>query len=106
MGKAQALPTLFCLICFAYGCAQLWATWFRPHLQRYWILKPGWSHGYRASRLGVTTQACSIISLGAMVASGLAKIDPRYALGALMVWGTAGFLMWGIDVSSDFNEKR
>lgn len=102
----RALPIVFCLLGLAYGIGQLWAAWFKPSLQQYWIFTPRWQHGYRASRFGVTAQASVVISMVLVSASGLLGIDHRYAFALFLLSGATSFVAWAIDVGNDSNAKR
>lgn len=59
-----ALTAANVLICL-WSLAALYATWAKPELQRYWLLKPRWRGGIDASRVGMTGQAIFGFALGA-----------------------------------------
>jgi hypothetical protein len=66
-----------------YYLVSLYAAWIWPQLQRYWLLRPRWRGGVKASRFGVTTQAVFAFALSAFGFSKIYDHPWTNALGAV-----------------------
>jgi hypothetical protein len=97
---ATLLLVVYALIS-AYYVVALYAVWMRPRLQKFWLLRPRWRHGLRASRFGLTTQAAFAFSLSAAGASKLLNAPFAPALmWVLPVAAMFGIVGWIVDAAS------
>jgi hypothetical protein len=91
----------------AYYLVCLFAAYARPSLQRFWLLRPRWRGGVKASRFGVTTQALFVFALGLF---GIGKIYGHPWIGAFEVLFFLAALLavlgWGSDYGRHTDQLR
>ncbi|RDY69297.1 hypothetical protein DX912_00530 [Lysobacter soli] len=88
-----------------YAVGLLCAAWIKPELQKFFLFRPRWRHGLRASPLGMTAQATVALSLSLMLGSRLTGVDMRYALWLFLASGAFSAIAWSNDAVAN-RERR
>ena len=92
-----ALPIVACVLFAAWGTGMLIALWFKPRLQRWWLFRPRWRGGLRASRGSAVMHALYAYSVAALLACKVIGAGSKQAMLAFVVLTAANVIAWVVD---------
>ncbi|UHQ21364.1 hypothetical protein LVB77_11755 [Lysobacter sp. 5GHs7-4] len=94
---SQVLKIVFAALLAAWGLGMLSALWWKPALQRWWVFRPRWRGGLRASRGGATVQVLFVFCVIALIVCDLIGVRSSSATTVFVTALAANFIAWVVD---------